>query len=95
MIAQKQTFKDLTISLDGSTFVGCTFNHCKLIYSGMLPVTLEDNVFNNCSWDFSGAARNTVGFMSALYMGGGKELIEATIDNIRGKANPAAVRTQH
>jgi hypothetical protein len=32
--------------------------------------------------------------MGALYAGGLHDLIEATFDNIRGKANPAAVITK-
>jgi hypothetical protein len=95
MIARKQTFKDVTIFLDGSNFVECAFERCTLVYSGLMLVGLEANSFKQCKWEFSGSAQNTIVFMSVLYRGGAQELIEATFDNIRDKPNPAAVITKH
>jgi hypothetical protein len=95
LFARKQKFENVTIFLDGSSFVECTFDNCTLIYSGLLPVALDTSSFNNCRWEFSGAAQNTVGLMAALYGSGEQELIEATFDNIRGKPNPAAVITKY
>ena len=95
MFARKQKFENVTIFLDGSSFIECTFENCNLIYSGLLPAALNTNSFNNCRWEFSGAAQNTVGFMADLYRAGAQELIEATFDNIRGKPNPAAVITKY
>jgi hypothetical protein len=95
MIARKQTFTGATISLDGSSFSECEFNRCTLIFSGFLPVMLQSNSFSNCKWEFAGAAQNTLAFMTALYEGGASDLIEATFDKIRGKANPAAAITKH
>ena len=85
MIAENETFDDLTITLDGSTFKGCSFNRCTLVYSGSLPVVLNDCKFNGCKYNFAGGASLTVGFMSLLYQfgGGGRDLIEATFDSIR------------
>ena len=93
MFARKQKFENVTIFLDGSSFIECTFENCTLIYSGLLPAALNTSSFKNCRWEFSGAAQNTVGFMADLYRAGAQELIEATFDNIRGKPNPAAVIT--
>jgi hypothetical protein len=95
VIARKQKFKDVTIFLDGSSFIECTFERCTFVYSGLMLVALEDNSFKECKWQFSGSAQNTLAFMGALYGGGLHDLIEATFDNIRGKANPAAVITKH
>lgn len=83
MIAIGQHFKGVKISLDGGTFKDCQFESCVLLYSGLLPVTLTGNSFKGCAWEFAGAARNTVDFMRALYVGGGKDLIEANISAIR------------
>ena len=93
MFARKQKFENVTIFLDGSSFIECNFENCTLIYSGLLPAALNTSSFNNCRWEVSGAAQNTVGFMADLYRAGAQELIEATFDNIRGKPNPAAVIT--
>lgn len=88
MIAHNKKFHDTTVVLDGSTFAGCTFDRCMLIFSGLLPVHLEGCGFNECKWSFSGPAANTVGFMSAVHaMGGGAtQLIEQTFENIRKQA---------
>lgn len=86
MIAHHKKFSDIRVVLDGSTFVGCTFERCVLIYSGALPTSLNNNKFSDCSWEFDGAAQNTLGFMAALYSGGGRELIEKTFENIRNNA---------
>lgn len=85
---QNRTFKNEPINLDDNTYIGCTFNHCEIIYSGGGPPNLTNNSFNDCSWTFDGAAARTLSFMAALYTGGGKTVIENTLDNIRGKKKP-------
>ena len=89
MIADKMKFKGKKIVLDGGSFYHCKFDGCILVFSGLLPVTLDNNSFNNCSWEFSGPASDTIAFMTALYASGAKDLIENTLQNIRGqKAGP-------
>ena len=85
MIAQEQTFENLTIQLDGSTFTNCTFRACKLIYNGLFAVTLDRCKFDNVKWRFAGPAGDTVLFMQLLYKAGAVELIENTFRNIRGE----------
>lgn len=79
----KEIFEDKSILLDGEHFEACTFTRCKLIFEGGMPPVLVQNNFNECMWVFDGAALRTIAFMSALYRGGAKELIEATFENIR------------
>jgi len=85
MIAQKQTYSNLTIHLDGSTFVGCHFVNCVLVYSATLPVHMNGCSFEGGRFEFGGAAANTVSFMTGFYQGGGqcKALIEQTFEGIR------------
>lgn len=85
MIARNQTFEDVTISLDGGSFYGCSFHRCKLQFSGLLPVILDGSHFDNCHWEFSGPATTTVWFMSALYKAGAHEIVEGTFQAIRGE----------
>lgn len=92
MIAIGQEFKGIKISLDGGSFKDCKFDSCALVYSGLLPVTLTGNSFTNCTWEFVGAARNSIDFMRALYSGGGKDLIEGTMNAIRGAGQVPAGR---
>ncbi len=85
MIAEKMAFEDKTIVLDGGSFYACKFKNCTLIFSGVLSVTMDGCSFDDCEWQFSGSAENTIRFMQALYAGGAKELIENTFRNIRGE----------
>jgi hypothetical protein len=95
VIAKDQTFAGMTISLDGGTFINCRFERCNIVISGVLPITLENPHFTDCSWNFIGPAATTVSLMAAMYRAGAKELIESTCNSIMGKGpQPAAVRPQ-
>jgi hypothetical protein len=83
MIADGQTFKKQRICLDGASFQNCTFEECELIYSGLMPTVLQNNTMRDCRWQFAGPAQNTMGFLTMLYGGGAKDLIEATFTSIR------------
>ena len=89
MIAENAVFKGRKITIDGGSFYSCQFVGCTLVFSGLMPPTLEGCNFNACSWQFSGPASNTIAFMTALYAGGAEDVIENTFRNIRGqKAGP-------
>jgi hypothetical protein len=83
MIANGQTFKKTVIFLDGSSFINCTFDDCELIYSGLMPVSLNGNTMKDCRWQFTGPAQNSMGFLTMLYASGARDLIEATFTAIR------------
>lgn len=85
MIAKGQTFADMTLTLDGGSFVDCRFERCKITICGMLPISLENPRFVDCTWSFSGPASTTVSFMAAMYRAGAKDLIEKTCNGILGK----------
>lgn len=93
MIASNQTFADKTVYLDGSSFYDCVFERCDLVFSGVLPATLSNPRFVDCRWQVVGPAQTTVGFLSALYRAGAKDLIEATFDTIRGKGQETSTQT--
>jgi uncharacterized protein YjbI with pentapeptide repeats len=82
---QNKTIKNVFIALDGKTFVKCHFENCNLNYSGLMQVSLKDCTFSKCKWSFSGAARNTIGFMTGMYGLGGAsaKVIEKAFDQIR------------
>jgi hypothetical protein len=86
VIALNQTFADLTITLDGGTFHGCTFERCRLRFSGLALPDLGGNSFNQCEWDFIGPARDTLAFLQVLYHDqGGGSLIERIFGLIRNR----------
>jgi hypothetical protein len=78
-----ENFNGETVDLDYNEFVSCTFRNCTLIYRGGNAPILTGNSFNNFSFVFAGAAGTTLAFLTSLYHGGFKPLIETTIDNIR------------
>lgn len=85
MIVQNQTIKKCHVSLDGETFIQCSFINCKLIYSGLMPISLKNCTFENCNWSFSGPAKNTITFMKGLYSldGSTSVVIEKVFEQIR------------
>ncbi|MBS3648156.1 hypothetical protein KEU06_05885 [Pseudaminobacter sp. 19-2017] len=83
MLAFNKKFKDTLVNLDGGTFEGCAFERCTLLFSGLMPPALKSNTFSECKWEFAGPAANTIAFMAALYTGGGEELVEKTLEEIR------------
>ena len=87
MIAKNQKFMGLRISLDGGAFHECTFDGCHLVYSGFLPVTLDECTYRNCEWEFAGPALNTLNFMQGIYAVGATELMENTFQQIRGNTH--------
>jgi hypothetical protein len=87
MIAMNQKFEDLTITLDGGTFHGCTFTRCRLRFSGLtLPELGGGNKFENCEWDFIGPANNTLAFLQMLdHDYGGAEMVEGIFNRVRDR----------
>ena len=88
MPTQNKTIKNVFIALDGKTFVKCHFENCEMNYSGLMQVSLKDCTFDKCKWTFSGAAKNTIGFMTGMYALGGapSKVIEKAFDQIRMNA---------
>lgn len=82
------TYRGGKVQLDNNSFTACTFDSCVLEFGGTGPVELNDCSFNNVQWVFTGAAQNTLNFLHGMYHGmgeGGRQIVETTFDNIRGK----------
>jgi hypothetical protein len=93
---QNETFTDQQISLDDNEFHGCTFKRCTLEYSGGQPPTIQKCTFEQSpKIIFSETAANTLNFLTTLYHGGFKPIIDKTFDNIRGNARQFSSRTIH
>lgn len=80
---KSQTFKETTIQLDGNTFELCKFIDCILEYSGGKPPSMVNCSLSNSSFAFIDQAGDTVQFMTAMYHGGFKNVIEQTFDKIK------------
>ncbi len=74
------------IVLDGNSFVDCEISNSILIYKGGVLPVLRDCKINDCQWNFSDQAANTLQFLAAMYNGmgmGGMDIVDQTIVNIR------------
>ena len=91
MIHEKKVYTDETVTIDNNEYIMCTFNDCEIVYAATGHVGLQSCVFNNVKWRFTGAAANTIAFLTGLYQGAGasgQQLIERTFDNIRKGKHP-------
>ena len=82
---ERENFTNRTIHLDGNAYVDCIFRGCRIVYGGTNPVVLGNNVYDDCTWGFTGPAWSTIEFMTKLHQMGGvaQQLVEATFESIR------------
>lgn len=90
LVGRDATFADTLIDLDGSTYTGCTFERCRIRYGGGDLKVLSVNRFSHCNFEFIGPAQNTLVFLKSLYHGGGKDLVESILADIRTPFPPKA-----
>lgn len=83
MKSESTTFSNQPVDLDDNEFISCRFEKCNLVYRGGKPPSLVNCSFGEFRISFEGAAADTLSFITALYHGGFKAVIEATFDNIR------------
>ena len=80
------TFENTSVNLDNTSFEGCKFTRCRMVFGGTGPVSLVNCTFNDVSWHMTGPAENTLSFLRAMYHGmgdQGKSIVEATFEQIR------------
>ncbi len=75
-------FTSTRVAIDNQRFERCTFDRCALTFSASGPVQFTGCAFNDCSFEFDGAAASTVKFMTELYKLA-PQMVEATFDKIR------------
>ena len=85
MIAKNEKFSDVTVYLDGASYYDCTFERCNVVFSSLLPTTLSNPKFIDCTWQAVGPAEYTINFMTSLHKVGAHDLIERTFKTIRGE----------
>lgn len=83
--AMKHTGETFTgeVFIDGNRYESCTFNAATLVYSGGEGPSFVDCTFRDFKFTFTGAAENTLKFLTAMYQGGFQSLIENTLQNIK------------
>lgn len=78
-----EKFENREVVLDGSTFEGCTFTKCRVVFEGGALPEMVNNGFHDCEWYFGGPAGRTMAFLSALYAGGLDDVAERAFQSIR------------
>lgn len=97
MVISGQAFQGETISLDGQRFDHCDFMNCILVIRGEQVFQLSSCRMFGSTFRFDGPAVTTISVMKMLYHGmgdGGKQIIEALIDQIRQPSPVAPVSDQ-
>ena len=78
-----KAFRDETISVDGKTFAGCTFNEVTFVYGGGELPTFADCLFDDVGLQFEGAAASTLKFLNGLAANGYPAATANIVENIR------------
>lgn len=92
MRIHEHEFENQEVVLDFHEFDHCTFKNCRMKVYGYGAFTLKNNTISDCKWEFAGPAASTVQVMTLLYHGGARDLIEATMENIRKGQSPGGPR---
>ena len=61
-----KTFNNQTLQVDGHEYVGCTFNGCRLTYSGGAVPMFTDFKMEGCTFALEDAADRTIAFLTSL-----------------------------
>lgn len=83
-----KTFTNQDLVVSGHTFSGCTFDGCRLIYTGVGDCELIASTMRKCRWAFDGPAASTMQFLAQLYHECGPEgrrLVDETFAEVRRK----------
>ena len=92
-----QTFTNIEINLDADQYENCTFIRCRIFYAGTVRQPMVNCKLEDCGIGYDGAAKNMLGFLSALYHSGdfGKLAVDTTFLTIRHPGpNPPPLYTQ-
>lgn len=93
-----QTIENQDVTLDGNSFMRCTFRNCRMIFRASASSHMESCQFlDGVTFHMEGAADLTMQFLTACYHGmgdGGRDLVENTFRNIRA-GRPPAPPTRH
>lgn len=67
-VVQDKVFNAVTIDLDETTYVRCSFNGCIFRYSGRKSGIYDCKSTPDCKWEFHGAASRTVSLLTTMGM---------------------------
>jgi len=77
------------VAVLAAEYITCTFLSCIIVFTGEGALGLAANRFRQCTLVFEGPAAETIQFLAAMYKdaaGGGRELVENTLQGVRSGA---------
>jgi hypothetical protein len=77
-----EMFSNQRIDLDNASYLGCAFDRCQIVFSGVGTYELKNCIFDHCSFSFDGPALQTIRFLTDMYRVG-PELFEPVLTGIR------------
>lgn len=83
---EDELFVQERIKLGDDQFIGCEFQHCRLVYDGSAGVRIRDCSFEETRLELVDEAGNTLSFLQNLFHGfgdDGEEVVENLFDQIR------------
>ena len=95
------TFKGMSILIDGSEYYECTFVRCTIRFGGKLEgLALVGCKFVDCTWELVYEADSTIEFLAQLYSGfgsgdpQGRDIVEGIFSSIRNRARHLVIQPQ-
>jgi hypothetical protein len=88
MLYTGKAFTNQRVRVDGNSYTDCTFTSCTLIYGAKGTVVMAGCRLDNTSIQFDECAGETIRFLTGLYHGGFREIVEQTFENIRRGEHP-------
>lgn len=89
MLYSGKVFTNQRVRVDGNSYTDCTFTGCALIYGGNgTGVVMAGCKLDNTRIEFDECAGETIRFLTGLYHGGFKEIVEQTFENVRRGQHP-------
>jgi hypothetical protein len=87
---KNERFFGVDVEIDGNRFENCRFARCNLVYRGGDSPALIGCDFQDVEIIFGNSAANTVALMQEMYAAGFAQVIEKTINYIRGNPFPGS-----
>lgn len=81
--APSKVIEEQIVEIDYRTFEDITFRRCIIVFKGGEPPTLRNVAFDECSWSFDAAARNTIELLRLL-VDSGEDAKKVVLDRMLG-----------
>lgn len=71
-----------TVLMDGVVFRDCSFQACRLIFSGSRAPVFEYCRFADCEWVFEGFAAEALSCLTAMWGAGARQAVQTMVERV-------------